>query len=134
MARPARPVGEREAVRAAARELGRCRSLSAVAQDIARRVVAEVLAYLDLDLCDPMIAGLVELQNRTAQSPIQMLARCPNIDTAELIMNRRSALFRARGCRQLSAPEWQAETRMVAAQVEQSLTARYARHLRKNIS
>jgi hypothetical protein len=131
MARPARPVAEAAAVKAAAKALGRHRSVNAVSRDIARQVVADLMRYLDLDLADPMIAALAELEAHAEPSPITRLARCPEIDTAAQILDRRASLYRARGCRQLSALDRAAETRAIAALVEQHLSARYARHLRK---
>lgn len=132
MARPARPDAEGRAVRIAARTFCRERSSSAVATDIARQVVADVIAYLDLDLADPLIGALAELDAITEPTPVTVLARCPTIDTAAEILERRLARFRGRGCRQLSAAEWQAETRIVAAEVEHKLALRYARHLRNS--
>jgi hypothetical protein len=91
--------------------------------------VADILNYVDMDLSDPLIAALAELRHLSASSPIELLARCPQIDTATKLLEARAERFRARGCRQLSDAAWTAETAILARDLEQKLANRYFRHL-----
>lgn len=109
----------------------RTRSARAAATDIARRVVAEAIEYLDRDLSDPVIAALAELQARVTVSHIATLARCPDIDVTGEIISRRVERYRSRQGRQLSPLDHAAETREIVACVERKLAERFAKHLRR---
>ncbi len=130
MARPQRPLEEAAAVRAAANASKR--SVSATASDIAKRVVADAMAYLDLDHSDPLIARLAALAS-LAPDPITTLARCPVIDLVGEIVRERVSRYEARACRQQTPVEREAETREIAVALRKRLAIRYARHLRNSL-
>lgn len=109
----------------------RTRSARAAATDIARRVVAEAIEYLDRDLSDPFVAAIAELQARVNFSHIATLARCPDIDVTGEIVSRRVERYRARHGRQLEPRDHAAETREIADCVERVLSGRFAKHLHK---
>jgi hypothetical protein len=126
MARPVRPTSEIALVRAAAMPLAgqSARSAGAI---IAKKVTTEALAYLDLD---PLLAVLASAE-QTPKSSCTRLAQCPEIDTVADVIRLRVSRYRARGCRQLSTTEREAETRDIAREIERMLTDRYRRHLLK---
>lgn len=130
MARPRRPVGEREAVRAAAVELPAL-SARAAAGVIARRVAAAAMSDAEIDPTDAVALALAELAATVDGSPVTTLATCPEIDTMAVVRAHRLAAFEARGCSQLPEWQWPAERAAAMAMLIDALAARYARHLRK---
>lgn len=127
MARPRLPIAEVDAVKAAAAQISAGRSTQCTARSIAKRVTADLLTFLD---DDPVDAALSKLRALTDPSPFSVLARCPEINTYALFRDRRMARIAARECRQLGVEAWKAETRDVAAEVEDQLAGRYAKLLR----
>jgi hypothetical protein len=130
MARPARPEREVAAVREAAAvirgEMQRA-APPAVAQEIATRVVAELLVEVDGLVDDPFLAAL---QN-ARRSPFVTLATCPEIDTLSEFVERRVERLRARAGSYLAPAQQADERKAIAEDVEQTLSRRYLRHLRR---
>ena len=129
MPRPERPTSEAQAVREAAGQIGAGRSVQCVAAAIARRVVDDLMAFMDET--DPMSAALREAQQQMLPSPFTTLATDPTIDTARDVFDRRRRAFDARGCRQWMPEEWAADQRRIGEEVTALLTSRYAKHLRR---
>lgn len=128
MARPARPAAEAAAVAAAADLVRAETGIAAVqplAREIARRVVAELLADLQRD---PFEATLAVLER--GGSPVVRLATCPEIDTVSIFVQRRVERLEGRGGRYLTSAEQSMERRRIAGEVEAALEGRYARCLR----
>lgn len=131
MARPNRPGHERIAVFAAASGMIRKRSASGMAHDIASRVVAEAIAFLELDRSEPLIAMLAQVQLQS-DSPITVLALCPEIDVISQVLAMRVERYAARDCRQSSVAEREAETKEIAAALTLKLATRYSRYLQNS--
>lgn len=128
--RPCLPQDERQAVTVAARQIWEAKqgSTPATAREIAARVWRHMEDMLDADdEVTPLMARLVAI---TGGDPAMLLATCPDIDTAALVRAERLARFEARGCRQLSAGDWQAEGRAIGRIVRARLARRYARIIR----
>lgn len=128
MGRPARPREEIEAVAAAAKDIMAETGITAaepLGREIARRVVAELLADLARD---PFEAALAAIERQGC--PIARLATCPVIDAAAVIIEQQVDRLRARGGRDLSDHERKAEWRHIATETEELLARRYGRHLR----
>lgn len=119
-----RPPDERTAVLNAAAMLPK-RSARATAANIARQVAADCVAWVALDLADELVGGLAELEAMAKPTPVIILSRCPQIDTAAHVLDARSRRFRARGCRQISESEWRRETTEIVDEIAALLTERY---------
>lgn len=132
MARPARPVGERVAVLAAARIVRAETGLTAadpIARTIAARVVVEMQGYLAEDK-DPFLAALGEARRRVMRSAFATLAIDSTIDAIGLFVEERVERMRARSGRGLSEYDDEAECREVWNSVCARLWRRYLRQLR----
>jgi hypothetical protein len=127
MARPQRPLGEAAAIHAAAAEYSEHNSVQCVAGMIANRVVADLFRFIDED---PFLAKLSVLETLYHDSPVDRLVRCPEINTAKEVLDRRATRYRARGCQQLAEGAWVREQREIADEVRALLTRRYADALR----
>lgn len=133
MARPARPAAELIAVREAASVLAHHdggRNAERLANEIAERVVAELMSRLDQAASDPFVTALASLEQRYAPSPFITLATCPEIDTISLFVERRVRRMRDRAGRYLSPAEQRAERGSISSELVQGLARRYCRHLR----
>lgn len=115
---------------AAAAGFGQARSIGWISRSIAKRVVQDALAYLAMDPFEGMLSTAAARQ-KAETAPIAELARSPLVDTTTEITALRLDRFKARNCQQLTATQWEAETREIAAIVERKLAKRYANHLRK---
>jgi hypothetical protein len=122
MARPTRPIAERDLVRVAAAGAG---SALNRARRLGRAVAEAAIADIDMDPADRVIGLLRAL----AASPVDRLANDPMFDTGALIVAARLARLRARGGRHLPEREWPAENREVLASVASTLARRYRVHL-----
>jgi hypothetical protein len=133
MARPSRPFAEVAAVLSACeavrRELGP-KSIPTLTAEVARRVVDELLHYIEADQGDELIAALNAVKREMLPSAISTLATCPCIDTAADFVDRRVQRLQARSGRYLSVAEQQREKSIIAAELRSLLSARYSRHLR----
>lgn len=129
MARPRRPAAEVEAVCRAAsllmREIGSSPT-QVIAREMARRVIAELIADVSGQNDDPLAAALM----RFHRSPFTELATCAEIDTLSSFLDERIKRVRSRGGRYLNANEQLAERRDIESILERRLSQRYARHLR----
>lgn len=123
MARPRRPVVERQAVLAAAIGKG---SQSQRAAQLADRVAVAALKYVDADPAD-RLANMLRDRDRT---PVSILATDAEIDTASLIIAERVRRLESRGGQLLQERHWTAENRATVAAVAAQLTERYRRFLR----
>ena len=132
MARPARPLAEVAAVRAAA-ELVRAETglttADPVASIIAARVAKAAQAYLDEDM-DPFLAALGEARRAIECCPIDALATDPAFDTVSLFVSARVQRLQARNGRALFTHMDEIECREVWKQVQATLWRRYLKALR----
>jgi len=125
MGRPARPAGERHAVRFAARSLD-----GSVARRARALAAAVVQAYLDDEARkDALDRALFEARQRFDPDPIHGIATASESDVPDKFAKERLARFEARGCQQLGERDWQAETRAISAKVEQQLARRFRNYL-----
>lgn len=135
MARPARPAGERAAVREAAAVIRAETKLKAdepVARAIAARVVKAAIREIARDEADPLASAMAELEQKLFASPFVTLATCAEIDTAREFVERRVERLRARGGRYLTPAQQSVERAAIAADLSSLLAARYLRHLRSS--
>lgn len=121
MARPRRPLGERQAILAIVGDAGSARARAQLAAKLVTTHIAEVEGKSPEDLA----ALLGRLSAKYAPNPLS--------DLAELALGdfraERARLFQGRGCRQLSAVAWQDETREILKTMRPVLARRYARAL-----
>ncbi|UUL82231.1 hypothetical protein [Sphingomonas qomolangmaensis] len=122
MARPRRPLSERDAVRAAAGVSG---SVTCRATALARRVAAATIAEIDR----PHAERILSLLNAMTGDPVTALATDAEIDTAALVVAARTRRLEARGGRRLPEAGWANEDREIAAEVAHVLARRYRAHL-----
>ncbi len=122
MARPRRPVAERDAVRAAATGRG---TAAQRALHLARAVAKRTLAEIDRDPEEHIFRLLRDLE----PSPLDVLATSPEIDTAALFVAERVRRLRDRAGRRLSDGELDIEDTEIIAAVTRKLTDRYRKHL-----
>lgn len=130
MARPRRPQAECDLVRQAAAVIHGQRpdmSCSSVAQEVAVRVVAELLTEIDGLTADPLVSALRQVD----PSPVTALATCPEIDTLSEFVDRRVAKVRDRSGAYLSAAQQNQEKQDICRSIEQTLSRRYLKHLRR---
>ncbi|GGO90826.1 hypothetical protein GCM10011329_04090 [Stakelama pacifica] len=125
MARPRRPIAERDLVRRAAGDIG---SAKMRAQRLASRVARETMAAVDRDPGE----RIFDLLRTYDDDPARALATSPDIDTAALVRAARLARLEARGFRRLLPAEAANEDEAVCAEVGQRLAERYRRHLSGN--
>jgi len=133
MARPARPLAEVVAVRAAAELVSAETGLTAadpIASIIAARVITVMQAYL-AEGVDPLLEALGNARRRVEPTPFDMLATDAQIDTLALFVTARVERLQARHGRGLTTHEEQAECRELWAGVQRSLWRRYINCLRK---
>lgn len=123
MARPARPMAERDAVRAAAPCHGSAR---ARARWVASAVARAAIAAVDRDPLD----GLADLLRPRTASPIDQLATNADYGATRLVIAYRSQRVVDRGGQRPREIEWLLEDRMAAASIEAALAERYRRFLR----
>lgn len=74
-----------------------------------------------------MELAIVEIRRQLGNDPALMLALDPETDLAAELVRERLARFEARGCRQVSALDWQAETAAIAEALESRLVERFRR-------
>lgn len=129
MARPALPASEGEAVVRAADRLAPGQSARAMAKAVAGAVVAELIA--DAARNDPFDRAIYEARQAVAHDPVAALAADPQADLAALLAAERVKAFEARGCVQIGALEWEAETRTIAATIGKRLEERYRKLIRQ---
>ncbi len=127
MARPSRPASEVEAVKHAAALLPPGLSISAKAGLIARGVVAELIA--DAERSDPFDRAMADARRALLNDPVAAIAFDPEADLAGMVAGERISAFEARGCVQIDATEWAAETANIAAKLEKRLKSRFRRKL-----
>ena len=120
MARPRRPVAEREAVLAAAGEIG---SAKCLAERLARAVAAKAMEFVDADPADRMIA----LLGGESDDPVRTLAHDPEIDTIGLILAERKKRLECLGGQWPSERQWAAENRRTLEAIAATLAQRYRR-------
>ncbi len=94
------------------------------AQLLARRVVAELVAMDDRSEVE---ASLVRVALLVGADPALALAHDAALDLAGELARERLTRFEARGCRQLSAAAWSAETREIAMVLEKRCAERFRR-------
>ena len=127
MPRPRRSEGERAAVQDAARSLSPSLSARTKAGIVAHRVVS---AYLRDELrTDEFERALHRARQQINACPIEALATGEDCDIAYKFLAHRTALYRARGCQQLSGEAWIRETGMIAKEVEKTLARRFRDYL-----
>lgn len=129
MARPARPERERELVRELTAGMGG--TARARATRAARLVAAEAVAFLAADPDDVTDRVLLLARASLSRTPAYLLATCPEIDTAAIVLGARTRRFQARGGRQIGPDAWARETEEVVAETSTLLAERFRRHLRK---
>lgn len=125
MARPRRDAGERAAVQCALSAMSPDLSARTRARILAQRVVAEFVRH-EIDQ-DPMAFALAVLEARIGKDPVVQLAHDPCVNVAGAFEQERVARFRARGCRQLDAAAWAAETRAIGEVLVARLCERWRR-------
>ena len=123
MARPRRPVAERDAVVQAAAILAPAASARIQAKAVAKAVVAELLA--DAERVDPFDRAMFEARQAITQDPVIAIVVSAEIDLASILHKKRMARFEARGCVQIGQNEWAAETSDIASEIRLRLESRY---------
>lgn len=108
-----------------------CQSaLEPLARHLARQVTEELSAYLET-YDDPLLTALANLRSQVIPSAAAQLARDPDINTAELFVEARVAMFRARYGKNLGPEADRAERQAILEDVKVMLSRRYLRCLRK---
>lgn len=125
MGRPRRVAALDDIIRAVLADRPATMSKRSMAHTLARRVVAELIADAARD--DPLELSLVQARLMLGNDPALRLAMDPGLDLAGELQRERCERFMARGCRQLSAAEWQAETAAVADCMALRLAERFRR-------
>ncbi|WP_281824873.1 hypothetical protein [Sphingobium sp. BS19] len=135
MARPRRPQSEADAVREAAQLVRQDMpdaSIPAVAEEIAIRVVAELIEEIDITNDDPFATALDAIRQSLVKSPIRQLATCPYIDTMAVYRNLWGRKVSSIAGRILSLTE-QAQMRTATKmEIRLKLHGRYLRCLREH--
>ncbi len=126
MSRPRRSASEAEAVKALGDSFEG--SARAKAQKIAKAVVQAYLA--DEAREDPMDRALFQARLTVKPDPAHDIATASDNAVADKFAKQRLARFEARGCQQIGATGWQAETRAIAKIVTGQLSRRYRDFLR----
>lgn len=121
MARPARSAREVQAIRRALAMMPISMSKRSKARCLAHRVVAETLAADQRQ--DPVELALAAALAAVDDDPIIGLAT----DLAGDLARHRLRRFEARGCQQLSAEGWKAETNEIASILETHLAEKFRR-------
>lgn len=123
MGRPRRSAREAEAVKSLANDTAPRLSRRRKSVEVARRVVAAFLA--DQARTEPFERAIFEAQQAIDPDPAHAIAMAQEGGVASWFAKRRLAQFEARGCTQLSASEWDAETRQLAAEAQEMLARRF---------
>ena len=111
------------------RELaGRDGSARCRAQRLAKRVVAAFVA--DEAIEDPLQRAMESARRAFARDPIAELSIAEGSPVADTFERERLRRYAERGCRQLSATDWQTETVEIAEKVEKLLTRRFRDYLK----
>lgn len=131
MARPRLAPSEATAIRLLATRLPPRLSCRRKADELARQVVAAFLA--DLARVDPFERALFDAQHTLAPDPLHDLATSEALGLSAWFTRERLARFEARGCRQLTDEQWQAETLQLASAARQRLARRFRGYL-KNLA
>jgi hypothetical protein len=132
MARPARPPEEAQAVREAAeivRQETGLTAVSAISQEIARRVTANLTIFIEQDADDPMAMALESVRLSLKPCPFHKLATDPEIDVLKLFVSKQVERLICRSGAYLSEMNQGIELRGIANEVRISLSRRYARVL-----
>lgn len=135
MARPARPPAEARAVREAAeivRQETGLTAVSAISREIARRVTAELAAFIEQGADDLMAAALDRVRLILNPCPFHTLATDPEIDTLDLFITKRIDRLRRNGGRYLNPAESKSEFSSILDELDVTISARYSRNLNQN--
>lgn len=125
MARPRRCEGVSALIAEAMAAFDSGLSKRSRARILARRVVAELVA--EHERTDQLEIVLSKARLLLGADAALQLALHPGLDLVAEFERIRCDLFRARGCRQLPATEWQAETAQIATAMEARLAERFRR-------
>ncbi len=122
MARPSRPLGERDLVSTADSGAG---TVSERASRLALSVANASMADIDRDDADRVIGMLRAL----APTAIDRLANDPEFGTGALIVRERLKRLEARGGKHLHPSDWKDDDRAVIKAVASTLSRRYRSYL-----
>ena len=125
MARPARGMGEAEAIRLAFAAMPLQLSARAKAARLAKAVARAIV--LVSEPRDTVERALAELHQLSCPSPAVALAIDPVANLIRYVAEERVRRFKARQCRYSTAQEWADETREIEKMLQRRLAERFRR-------